>query len=150
DELTEELKDAGWPAHSYHAGLSAEQRHESQAHFQDDAHVVLVATNAFGMGVDRPDVRAVIHAQMPGTLEADYQQARRAGRDGQAAQCLLLHSPGDVGIQEFFIRNSVDSVGFDKQAAWEEHKRNQLELMRRYAYGAGCRQQAFMDYFGDV
>ena len=92
----------------------------------------------------------VIHAQMPGTVEAYYQEAGRAGRDGLPATCLLLHSPGDVAIHEFFNRQSVESVPADKQDEWERHRHDQLDLMRRYAYGVGCRQQAIMDYFGDA
>ena len=112
--------------------------------------MVIVATNAFGMGVDRPDVRSVIHAQLPGTVEAYYQEAGRAGRDGLPAKCLLLHSPGDVAIHEFFNRQSVESVPLEKREEWEKYRQDQLDLMRRYAYGAGCRQQAIMDYFGDA
>jgi ATP-dependent DNA helicase RecQ len=150
DELTNELRRGGRPAFAYHAGLDADVRDQAHRHFRDDARVVIVATNAFGMGVDRPDVRSVIHAQMPGTVEAYYQEAGRAGRDGLPATCLLLHSPGDVAIQEFFNRQSVESVPVDKQDEWERHRRDQLDLMRRYSYGAGCRQQAIMDYFGDA
>ncbi len=102
------------------------------------------------MGVDRPDVRSVIHAQLPGTIEAYYQEAGRAGRDGRPAKCLLLHSPGDLAIQEFFNQQSVESVPLEQQADWQKHRQDQLDLMRRYAYGAGCRQQAIMDYFGDA
>jgi ATP-dependent DNA helicase RecQ len=150
DELTEELRIGGRPAFAYHAGLEADVRAKAHGHFRDDARVVIVATNAFGMGVDRPDVRCVIHAQLPGTVEAYYQEAGRAGRDGLPATCLLLHSPGDIAIQEFFNRQSVESVPAEKQADWQKHRRDQLDLMRRYAYGAGCRQQAIMDYFGDA
>ncbi len=150
DDLTEELKSMDLPAYAYHAGLDAKVREQTHQHFQNDARVVIIATNAFGMGVDRPDVRCVIHAQMPGTVEAYYQEAGRAGRDGLPAKCLLLHSPGDVAIQQFFIRHSVESVPAEKRETWERHKQEQLDLMRRYAYGAGCRQQSIMDYFGDV
>jgi len=150
DELVEELRKGGRPAFAYHAGLEADVREKAHGHFRDDARVVIVGTNAFGMGVDRPDVRCVIHAQMPGTVEAYYQEAGRAGRDGLAATCLLLHSPGDIAIQEFFNRQSVESVPADKQEEWQRHRQDHLDLMRRYAYGAGCRQQAIMDYFGDA
>jgi ATP-dependent DNA helicase RecQ len=149
DELAGELKRAGRPAFAYHAGLEADVREEAHSHFRDDARVVIVATNAFGMGVDRPDVRCVIHAQLPGTVEAYYQEAGRAGRDGRPAICLLLHSPGDIAIHEFFNRQSVESVPFEKREEWQRHRQDQLDLMRRYAYGAGCRQRAIMDYFGD-
>jgi ATP-dependent DNA helicase RecQ len=150
DELTVELRRAGRPAFAYHAGLDPDAREQAHRHFRDDAKVVIVATNAFGMGVDRPDVRAVIHAQMPGTVEAYYQEAGRAGRDGLAAKCLLLHSPGDVAIHEFFNQQSVESVPSERRKEWERHRQEQLDLMRRYAYSAGCRQVAIMTYFGDA
>jgi ATP-dependent DNA helicase RecQ len=102
------------------------------------------------MGVDRPDVRAVIHAQLPGTVEAYYQEAGRAGRDGLPAKCLLLHSPGDVAIHEFFNSKSVESMPPERREEWEQFRQDQLELIRRYAYAASCRQQAIMDYFGDA
>jgi ATP-dependent DNA helicase RecQ len=149
DELTVTLREAGFPAFPYHAGLKADARENGHRHFRDDANVVIVATNAFGMGIDRPDVRVVIHAQMPGTLEAYYQEAGRAGRDGLPAKCLLLHGPGDVAIHEFFIRESVKAMPPDKQDEWETHRYDQLEHMRRYAYASICRQRAIMDYFGD-
>jgi len=150
EDLTEELRHKGEPAFAYHAGLSASIREKSHAHFRDDGRVILVATNAFGMGVDRPDVRTVIHAQMPGTLEAYYQEAGRAGRDGLPARCILLHGPRDVAIQEFLIRESLKLVPLEQQATLEEHKNRQLDMMRRYAYASLCRQRAIMDYFGDA
>ncbi len=150
DELVLELRGEDRPAFGYHAGMEPDHRAATHGHFRDDARVVIVATNAFGMGVDRPDVRAVIHAQLPGTVEAYYQEAGRAGRDGLPAKCLLLHSPGDVAIHEFLNRQSVESIAPEKREDWEKFRREQLDLMRRYAYGAGCRQQAIMDYFGDA
>ncbi len=150
EDLTAELQEAKLPAFGYHAGYDTAAREEAHGHFRDDALVILVATNAFGMGVDRPDVRVVIHAQMPGTVEAYYQEAGRAGRDSLNARCLLFHSPADVAIHEFFNRQSVGSVTAGKQAGWERHRQDQLDLMRRYAYSASCRQRAIMDYFGDV
>src|SRR5262249_7734306 len=150
DELVLELQSEGRAAFGYRGGMDADRRAAAHGHFRDDAKVVIVATSAFGMGVDRPDVRRVIHAQMPGTVEAYYQEAGRAGRDGLPARCLLLHSPGDIAIHEFFNRQSVESVPPEMQATWQRHRQDQLDLMRRYAYGAGCRQQAIMDYFGDA
>ncbi len=150
EELAEDLHEAGRPAFAYHAGLDGKIREKAHRHFRDDARVVLVATNAFGMGVDRPDVRAVIHAQLPGTIEAYYQEAGRAGRDGLPAKCILMHSPGDIAIHEFFNRQSVESIPAERREAWERHKQEQLDLMRRYAYSGSCRQQAMMEYFGDA
>jgi ATP-dependent DNA helicase RecQ len=88
---------------AYHAGLSDQARNEAQEHFMNDECPVLVATNAFGMGIDRPDVRRVIHYNMPGSLEAYYQEAGRAGRDGAPAECILLFAYQDRFVQEFLI-----------------------------------------------
>ncbi|MEW4567784.1 RecQ family ATP-dependent DNA helicase [Tautonia sp. JC769] len=90
---------------AYHAGLDREQRHAAQESFMSGDVDVIVATNAFGMGVDKPDIRAVVHFNLPGTLEAYYQEAGRAGRDGQSAECLLLYAPGDRKLQQLFIEN---------------------------------------------
>ncbi|HEU5115107.1 MAG TPA: RQC domain-containing protein, partial [Isosphaeraceae bacterium] len=93
------------PVAIYHAGLGREERAEAQDRFMSGRAEVVVATNAFGMGVDKPDIRSVIHFNMPGTLEAYYQEAGRAGRDGQHAECVLLYAAGDRFLQEMFIEN---------------------------------------------
>ena len=100
--LTRELKRE---AVVYHAGLSRDERTSAQERFMGGEAEVVVATNAFGMGVDKPDIRAVVHFNMPGTLEAYYQEAGRAGRDGLPARCVLLYAPGDRMLQELFIDN---------------------------------------------
>lgn len=94
----------------YHAGLGSEDRSRLQAEFMSGRAPIVVATNAFGMGVDKPDVRAVVHYTIPGTIEAYYQEAGRAGRDGETATCLILYDPGDAGLHEFFISNDAPSL----------------------------------------
>ncbi len=97
------------PTMVYHGGLERGNRSMVQDAFLSDPNAVLIATNAFGMGVDRPDVRFVIHFNVPGTLEAYYQEAGRAGRDGRSAQCMLLYAPQDRNLQEWFIDNDAPS-----------------------------------------
>lgn len=106
EKLTEDLK---LPVAAYHAGLLPEQRKHVQDQFMAGKLKAIVATNAFGMGIDKSDLRYVIHYNMPGTLEAYYQEAGRAGRDGLLSQCVLLFSPQDRYIQEFFIENANPS-----------------------------------------
>jgi ATP-dependent DNA helicase RecQ len=93
------------PVAVYHAGLAREERTDAQDRFMGGEADVVVATNAFGMGVDKPDIRSVVHFNLPGTLEAYYQEAGRAGRDGEPAECVLLYAPGDRFLQEMFIEN---------------------------------------------
>ena len=149
DGLTKILKSHHLPAYAYHAGLDNQERDASHRHFREDGRVILVATNAFGMGVDRPDVRAVIHAQMPGSLEAYYQEAGRAGRDGEDATCLLFFGGDDAAIQEFFIQNSGEGLSPKEQENLRRHRESILLLMQRYAYSQTCRQKSLMEYFGD-
>ncbi|MFW5966467.1 MAG: RecQ family ATP-dependent DNA helicase [Persicimonas sp.] len=105
-EVTDALRDRGWLAASYHGGMSSRRRSRIQDAFMAGDMPVLVATNAFGMGVDKPDVRAIIHYNIPGSLEAYYQEAGRAGRDGKAAECVVLFNERDGRIHEFFVENT--------------------------------------------
>ena len=136
----------------YHAGLPDVTRSEIQDHFAAGRIRILVATNAFGMGIDKSDVRLVVHHDVPGSMEAYYQEAGRAGRDGDPARCVLLFQQADVATQEFLIQKSGESPG-QNAATIQERQAVSRDLLRHivsYAYATRCRQLTFLDYFGDV
>ncbi len=132
----------------YHAGLGDEERTEVQNDFLSGKKRVLVATNAFGMGIDKANVRLVAHFDIPGSVEAYYQEAGRAGRDGKPARCTLLFNYADVATQDFFIRKTAEEAS----ELNDERIRNQEALLKqlvRYSYATQCRQQLILGYFGD-
>jgi ATP-dependent DNA helicase RecQ len=143
DQLARELQAAGFDAVAYHAGLSGEQRSAALQRFRNEAAVVVVATIAFGMGIDKPDVRFVAHVDLPKSLEAYYQETGRAGRDGLPAVAWMLHGAGDIPQLRRFI---------DDSAAPAEQKRiehGKLEALIAYSEAAGCRRQVLLRHFGE-
>jgi ATP-dependent DNA helicase RecQ len=147
EEEAGRLAASGWRTDAYHAGRSGETRTRVQRAFSEGALEVVVATNAFGMGIDRADVRAVIHLSPPGSIEAYYQEVGRAGRDGAEAFGLLLHSPGDLPLR----RRLIESGGGEEPPKPEvvEHKWSLFLDLMRWAEGGSCRHDAILRYFGD-
>jgi ATP-dependent DNA helicase RecQ len=141
-------------AAAYHAGMEAGKRKKIQEEFMDNKFKVIVATIAFGMGVDKADIRFVIHSGMPGSIEGYYQEAGRAGRDGEKAYCILLHGKRDVTTHKFFIRASQDEM-FLQNKTWEEIKKivgikyDRLDKMIEYATSSSCRRKMILKYFSD-
>ena len=140
---------AGIAATRYHAGLSERERRQDQEDFQFDRKLVMVATNAFGMGIDKSNVSYVIHFNMPKSVEAYYQEAGRAGRDGAAAECILLFAPGDVQTARFLIEHSgSDALDEDTQARVREQDLTRLRQMTQYCKTDACLRGYILDYFG--
>jgi ATP-dependent DNA helicase RecQ len=143
EEEADRLTQRGWRAVVYHAGLGPERRETAQRAFLAGEVEVVVATNAFGMGIDRPDVRAVVHLAPPGSIEAYYQEVGRAGRDGAPAWGLLLVSPGDMVRRRRLLES--DAPG----EAVLAHKWGLFLELMRWAEGGSCRHDAILRYFGD-
>ncbi len=149
EKVAEAVARAGWRAAPYHAGLPSAVREDVNRRFADRALDVVVATNAFGMGIDRADTRAVVHVQAPGSVEAYYQEVGRAGRDGQPALGLLLTSSGDLGLRRRLIGYGESlAEGEVNPQHVEQQWRLFLDLMR-YVEAGSCRHDFILRYFGD-
>ncbi len=144
DRLYHLLKKFDFSVGRYHGGLNENERTEMQEAFLYDRLQLIVATNAFGMGINKSNVRFVIHYQIPGSLEAYYQEAGRAGRDGLSSEAILLFSPQDIQVQNFFIQQSQREEG-QKQKEYEK-----LKAMTEYVYIESCLQQYILNYFGET
>ena len=142
----------GFAATRYHAGLEPEERQANQEAFLRDRATVMVATNAFGMGIDKSNVSYVIHYNMPKSLEAYYQEAGRAGRDGSAADCILLYGPGDVTTAKFLILNSSENEALtdEQRQAVQAEDLVRLDGMVGYCKTKECLRGYILDYFGQA
>jgi len=154
EEIAAALNQSGISAVAYHAGIDGEKRNKIQNDFMENRYKVIVATIAFGMGVDKADIRYVIHSGMPASLEGYYQEAGRAGRDGETAYCILLHSKRDNATHNFLIQSTrrdmlAQGKSWDEATKIIDIKYDRLDKIKEYVHGGRCRRKIILKYFDD-